>query len=125
MEERTTDILVIGSGLAGIVSALEAERQGTDVLILGKFTIGMGTNSSLAGGGFLAANSAFSAEDHLRTTLEAGRGLNQPRLVKTLAENGSRAIEALRGYDVPMVERRTGYRVGRPERIPPSFRAFF
>jgi len=118
MEELTTDILVIGSGLAGILSAFEAERQGAGVLILGKFAIGMGTNSSLAGGGFLAANSVYSAEDHLRTTLEAGRGLNQPGLVKTLAENGSRAIEALKGYDVPMVERKTGYRIGRPENSP-------
>jgi succinate dehydrogenase/fumarate reductase flavoprotein subunit len=115
MEELTTDILVIGSGLAGLLSALEAEKRGADVLILGKFAIGMGTNSSLAGGGFLAANSGFSAGDHLRTTVEAGRGLNQPRLVKTLAENGFQAIEALRGYGVPMVERKTGYRCGRPE----------
>ncbi len=48
MEELTTDILVIGSGLAGILAALEAERSGVDVLIVGKFAMGMGTNSSMS-----------------------------------------------------------------------------
>jgi succinate dehydrogenase/fumarate reductase flavoprotein subunit len=43
MEEFSSDILVIGSGLAGILSALEAERPGLRVLLIGKFAIGLGT----------------------------------------------------------------------------------
>jgi succinate dehydrogenase/fumarate reductase flavoprotein subunit len=113
MENFSTDILVIGSGLAGILAALEAEKSGLKVLIVGKFAIGMGTNTSMANGGFTAANSRFSKEDHLKATLESGKGLNQVRLVKNLIEKGPEAMERLRNEGVPMLERGLGYVVGR------------
>ena len=115
MEHFFTDILIIGSGLAGILSALEAEKSGLKVLMVGKFAIGMGTNTSMAGGAFTAANSRFSKEDHLRAILESGRGLNQVQLVKSLIEKGPNAIEELKNYGVPMVERGVGYSVDRPQ----------
>jgi succinate dehydrogenase/fumarate reductase flavoprotein subunit len=59
METFFTDVLVIGSGLAGMVSALEAERLGLKVLLAGKFAIGMGTNTSLANGAFLSQTLVF------------------------------------------------------------------
>ena len=115
MEEFSTDILVIGSGLSGILSALEAGRSGLQVLLLGKFAIGMGTNTSMATCIFTASNSKFSKEDHLKATLESGRGLSQRRLAKILVEEGYIAIEKLRGYGIPMVERGMGYIVDRSE----------
>jgi succinate dehydrogenase/fumarate reductase flavoprotein subunit len=115
MENFSTDILVIGSGLAGILSALEAEKSGLKVLLVGKFAIGMGTNTSMANGAFTAANSRFSKEDHLKVTLESGRGLNQVRLVRNLIEKGPEAMERLRNDGVPIVERGMGYVVGRHE----------
>jgi succinate dehydrogenase/fumarate reductase flavoprotein subunit len=115
MEELTTDILVIGSGLAGLLSALEAERAGLRVLMVGKFAIGMGTNTSLANGAFTASNSHFSKEDHLQATLESGKGLNQVRLVNTLVEKGPDAIKRLRDYGAPILEKGMGYIMDRPE----------
>ena len=115
MEELTTDILVIGSGLAGLLSAFEAERTGLRVLIVGKFAIGMGTNTSLANGAFTASNSLFSKEDHFQATLESGQGLNQVRLVKTLIEKGPEAIKRLRDYGAPILEKGMGYIMDRPE----------
>jgi succinate dehydrogenase/fumarate reductase flavoprotein subunit len=115
MEELITDILVIGSGLAGLLSALEAERAGLRVLLVGKFAIGMGTNTALANGAFTAANSHFSKEDHLQATLESGRGLNQARLVKTLIEKGPDTLKKLRDYGAPVLEKGMGYIVARPE----------
>jgi succinate dehydrogenase/fumarate reductase flavoprotein subunit len=115
MEELTTDVLVIGSGLAGLLSALEAERTGLRVLVVGKFAIGMGTNTSLANGDFTASNSHFSKENHLQATLECGKGLNQLKRVKTLVENGPDAIRKLKDYGVPILEKRMGYIVDRPE----------
>ena len=116
MEELSTDVLVIGSGLAGILSALEAERSGHRVILTGKFAIGMGTNTAMANAAFTAANSHFSKEEHLEATLNSGRGLNHLPLVKTLIENASEAMERLRGYGVPLVERGMGYIVDRPGR---------
>ncbi len=115
MERLTTDLLVIGSGLAGFVSALEAEREGLRVLIAGKFAIGMGTNTSLAHGLFTASNSHFSKEDHLRATLESGKGLNQVGLVKTLIEKGPEAIKELKDFGASVVEKGIGYMTDRPE----------
>ncbi|MFB3887491.1 MAG: FAD-dependent oxidoreductase [Thermodesulfobacteriota bacterium] len=115
MEELTTDVLVIGSGLAGIVSALEAEKRGLRVLLVGKFAIGMGTNTSMANGAFAAANSRVSKEDHLRNTLESGGGLGRLRMIRTMVDGGPDAMERLKSYGVPMVERGIGYRVAQPE----------
>ena len=115
MEELTTDILVIGSGLGGLLSALEAERAGLRVLMVGKFAIGMGTNTSLANGAFTASNSHFSKEDHLQATLESGKGLNQVGLVNTLVEKGPDAIKRLRDYGAPILEKGMGYIMDRPE----------
>jgi succinate dehydrogenase/fumarate reductase flavoprotein subunit len=115
MEEISTDILVIGTGLAGITSALEAEKSGLQVIMVGKFAIGMGTNTSLANGLFTVSNSHFPKDRHLKATLDAGRGLNCLRMVKTLTEKGPEVMERLRDYGVPLVEREIGYRVDRPE----------
>ena len=115
MEELSTDVLVIGSGLAGLLSALEAERAGLRVIVVGKFAIGMGTNTSLANGAFTVSNSQFSKEDHLQATLASGKGLNQARRVKTLVEKGPDAVRKLKDYGVPVLEKRMGYVVDRPE----------
>jgi succinate dehydrogenase/fumarate reductase flavoprotein subunit len=116
MEQITTDVLVIGSGLAGLLSALEAEKAGLRVLILGKFAIGMGTNTSLANGAFTASNSRFSKEDHLQATLESGKGLNHHGLVNTLIEKSPEAIKRLKDYGAPILEKGMGYITDRPEK---------
>ncbi len=108
-EILSTDILVIGSGLAGIVAAFESERSGFQTLLLGKFSIGMGTNTSIANGGFTASNSRFSKEDHLRIILGTGKGLNKVSLVKHLVEHGPEAMERLRSYGIELVESGAGY----------------
>lgn len=111
MEEIKTDVLVIGSGLAGIIAGLEASKEGLDVIITGKFAIGMGTNSSLAGGFFAAETSSFSKEDHFNETLTYGKGLNNQKLVKIMTEQGRTGIEKLLEYNVPLFELRRGYEV--------------
>jgi fumarate reductase (CoM/CoB) subunit A len=114
MEEISTDILVIGGGLAGVLSALEAEKSGLSVLIVGKFAIGLGTNSSLATQ-FTAANSRFSKQDHFEATVKAGKGLCHLNLVKVLVDNGTAAMETLKAYGIPVIERGIGYTIDLPK----------
>lgn len=113
MEILSTDILVIGSGLAGMVSALEAEKAGLQVMINGKFTIGFGTNTAMSNAAFTVANSLFSKEDHHNETLKAGKGLNHSGMVKTLIERGPDAMERLKDYGVSLIENQMGYFVER------------
>jgi succinate dehydrogenase/fumarate reductase flavoprotein subunit len=82
---------------------------------VGKFAIGLGTNTSLANGAFTAANSGFSKEEHLKETLACGKGLNQIRLVRILIEKGPEAIEGLKRGGVPLTERGKAYVTDRPE----------
>jgi succinate dehydrogenase/fumarate reductase flavoprotein subunit len=109
MEILSTDILVIGSGLAGMISALEAEKAGLQVMITGKFTIGAGTNTYMSNAAFTVANPLFSKEDHLRETVSAGKGINHPGMVNTLIERGPDAMETLKGYGVSLTENQMGY----------------
>lgn len=115
MEEIQTDILIIGSGLAGILAALEAEKSGLNVLLISKFALGLGTNTSLSNGAFTASNSRFSKEDHLKATLEAGKNLNRLMMVETLVGRAEEAILQLRNYGVPLQERGIGYILARPQ----------
>jgi succinate dehydrogenase/fumarate reductase flavoprotein subunit len=83
--------------------------------VVGKFAVGMGTNTSLANGVFTASNSRFPEEDHLQATLESGKGLSQIRLVKTLVQKGPDAVRKLKDYGVPILEKEMGDIVARPE----------
>lgn len=113
MEEHLTDILVIGSGLAGIMAALTAEERGVQVTLLGKFAIGMGSNSAISNGVFCTAHSHFSMRDHIEETLRAGRGLNHGPMVRHLVEHGPESIERLKAYGVPLIESKMGFVVDR------------
>ncbi len=53
--EYPTDVLVVGTGLAGLRAAIEARRRGLDVTMIDKSVIGYNTNTRLAGGHVKAA----------------------------------------------------------------------
>ena len=44
------DVLVIGSGMAGLRAAIEAKRAGQDVLLVDKSVLGRASSSIYAGG---------------------------------------------------------------------------
>ncbi len=89
-----TDVLVVGSGLAGLAAALEASRHGK-VLVVTKGALD-DCNTSYAQGGIAAALSpADSVEDHVRDTLEAGGGLCRDEVVRYCVEEGAEAVKHL------------------------------
>lgn len=93
------DVIVIGSGFAGLAAAIEARLHGSNVLVLEKMRT-PGGNSAICGGLFAAAGSLLQAregiEDNpelmLKDMLEAGAGLNHRELAKLVAD---RSVETL------------------------------
>ena len=90
------DFIVVGSGLAGLVFALDAAKNGT-VAVLTKRDMSE-SNTRYAQGGIAAVTSFDDSFDlHLRDTLLAGDGLCREDAVRVLVEGGPAAIEYLSG----------------------------
>lgn len=89
-----TDFLIIGSGIAGLFTALKASEHG-QVVILTKKTI-KDSNTGLAQGGIAAAvNEEDSPFLHLEDTLEAGAGLCDIEAVDVLVREGPDRVREL------------------------------
>ncbi len=99
----TTDILIIGGGIAGIRAAIEAAEQHSDVVLVNKGQVGKdGAAVWMAGGGYQAAfNPPDSIDQHVEDTIKAGKYLNNqdlamaflklaPDTVKDLTKWGAR-----------------------------------
>ena len=95
MDLLTTDVLIIGSGAAGLRAAIASKQAGAETLVMGKSPPGLGTSTILSGAGFAASIEGVSQDDHLTNTLEAGRGINPPELVETLVADASQCIAEL------------------------------
>ena len=88
------DVLVIGSGAAGLTLALQLDRQ-LKVALVSKSTL-KGGASWLAQGGIAAVfDKEDSSEAHIEDTLIAGAGLCHDQSVKYVVENGPSAIKWL------------------------------
>ena len=88
------DIVIVGSGAAGIAAALAAAARGKQVLMVTKDLTGGAT--PLAQGGMAAAiGPGDSAARHARDTIDAGAGLCEPETVATLAAGAPTAISRL------------------------------
>lgn len=55
------DVIVVGSGFAGLAAALEAKSHGLDVLVIEKMAV-YGGNSTINGGAFAVAGSPLQKE---------------------------------------------------------------
>ena len=90
----TVDVVVIGSGIAGLTAALEARELGT-VLVVTKDVVASGSTQWAQGGIAAALGPGDSPEDHLQDTLVAGAGLSDPVAVRALVTEGPDAVRDL------------------------------
>jgi len=112
MQSIETEVLVIGSGLAGLRAAIESARNGVRTTVVSKSPIEVGSNSALADGGLAVAAEEKDIEYHIKETFSTGKGLNDHLLVAELAHGGLKEIELLRGLGVDFIQRPPfGYRV--------------
>ncbi|MDT3434418.1 FAD-dependent oxidoreductase [Haloarcula sp. 1CSR25-25] len=87
----TTDVLVIGSGIAGLTAALAAAREGDDVTLATKATRPEGASSWWAQGGI--AISRDTPEEFKEDIMAASDGTADPDAVDVLVENANEAVE--------------------------------
>ncbi len=103
--DETVDVIVIGSGFAGLSAAAEARTEGAEVIILEKMPY-FGGNSVIAGGGYCCWDSrlklreklglgADSPELHIEDTLKSGGFLNDPALVEILVREAPAGLDWL------------------------------
>ncbi|RJQ49531.1 MAG: FAD-binding protein [Desulfobacteraceae bacterium] len=91
-----TDILIIGSGIAGLEAALTVSGSGRKALLISKSPVGKANNTALAGGGFSFAAETLSIEAHIEKTMESGRFLNDRKLVELFIRKAPAKFEELR-----------------------------
>ncbi|MFB6227404.1 MAG: L-aspartate oxidase [Halobacteriales archaeon] len=90
MNERTTDVLVIGSGIAGLAAALGAAREGADVTVATKAAQPEGASSWWAQGGIAVARD--DPAQFKRDIVDASAGTADPEAVEVLVENANDAV---------------------------------
>jgi L-aspartate oxidase len=89
-----SDYLVIGGGIAGLIFALEAARDGT-VIVLTKASSAE-ANTAYAQGGIASVWSLEdSFESHIKDTLVAGAGLCKTEAVETIIRDGPATVREL------------------------------
>jgi len=98
------DFVVIGSGIAGLSFALKAAKHGSVAVITKRK--GADTNTAWAQGGIACVTSdEDSFQLHLRDTLEAGAGLCDEAVVRTIVTEGPERIRELADLGVQFDER--------------------
>lgn len=89
------DVIVIGSGVAGLSAAIHARRTGRSVVILTKAQIDEGSTRWAQGGIAAALAEDDSPSEHRDDTITAGAGLCNPQAVEVLVTEGPQAVRDL------------------------------
>lgn len=100
-DERSYDLAVVGSGVAGLTAALTAASEGARVVVLTKGGIHASASYEAQGGVAAAVGRDDSPALHRQDTLTAGRGLCKESAVRVLTEEAPARIAELRSLGVP------------------------
>jgi succinate dehydrogenase/fumarate reductase flavoprotein subunit len=100
LNHLSTDVLIIGSGGAGLRAAIEARQQGVDVLLISKDKAGYSCCTAASMGSFRVSWEDNNIEEHFQETLDAGRYLNNANLVNILVNEAGPAIRELEKFGV-------------------------
>ena len=100
MEHLSYDVLIIGSGAAGLRAAVSAREAGLDVCVVSKGSPGKSTCTSFSAGVMAGSVHAASRKAHRESTLRAGRDINQTELVELLVEEAPARLDELRRWGI-------------------------
>ncbi|MFJ5048816.1 L-aspartate oxidase [Streptomyces sp. NPDC088719] len=89
------DVVVVGSGVAGLTTALRCAAAGLDTVVVTKACLDDGSTRWAQGGIAAALGEGDTPEQHLDDTLVAGAGLCDEEAVRTLVTEGPDAVRRL------------------------------
>jgi len=101
--QAEADVLVIGSGAAGMYAAIEAARRGADVFLIDRSLIGRGGATVMAQMTVAVALGSQVPDHwshHLDDTLAAGRGLCSEKLARLLCHDGPECIMEMDAWGI-------------------------
>ena len=91
-----TDVVIAGSGIAGLTTALHVSRQSSlRVLLVTKDVLAAGSTRWAQGGIAAALGAGDSPEEHFRDTIVAGAGVCDEDAVRVLVREGAAAVREL------------------------------
>jgi L-aspartate oxidase len=96
----THDVIIIGSGAAGLTAAL-ALADKVKVLVIAKGTLNGGSTAWAQGGIAAVLDAGDTFEEHIHDTMIAGAGLNRQETVEFVIERAPLAINRLVELGVP------------------------
>ena len=96
----TADVLVVGSGAAGLTAALNLAED-CKVAVIAKGALGEGATGWAQGGIAAVLEEGDSFEAHINDTMIAGAGLNDRQVVEHVVESAPKAIQRLVDLGVP------------------------
>lgn len=114
--EEEADVVIVGSGAAGISAALRADQMGLKTILLEKLSF-VGGAISISGGNQVVMGSKLqaaagvcddTAECMIEDFLANGSGLNVPELLSTLAENVGETTDWVHEYMGVEYDMKTG-----------------
>lgn len=103
-----TAVVVVGSGIAGLATALHAARGGADVQLVTKAGMADGSTRHAQGGIAAALFPDDSVASHAADTLTAGAGLCDPEAVDVLVSEGPARVRELMDLGVAFDRDATG-----------------
>jgi fumarate reductase (CoM/CoB) subunit A len=98
VEIRSSDVLIIGAGGAGLRAALEATKLGARVTVLSKGPVPGGATSVSGGVMQAAVGPDDSPDQHFQDTVIGGRFLNNQTLLRTFVNNAPQKVLDLERY---------------------------
>lgn len=94
--EAYADVVVIGSGIAGLTAALRIKAEtGATIMVVTKDNLSAGSTQWAQGGIAAALGPGDTPEEHLTDTLVAGAGVCDIEAVRALVTEGPDAVREL------------------------------
>ena len=105
------NVLIIGSGGAGLRAAIQAHEEGSEVLIIGK-RIRNDAHTTLASGGINAVLGSRDPQDnwiqHFVDTYQEGYNIADPKTVEILVKDAPNRIKELDEWGMPFAKTEDG-----------------